>query len=246
MDKDLQRIHQILADVRKEFPKASTVALAGRLPGFAKKAGIELDTPFVDGSLGTRFAMRKAALEVAHLKGKNPSDTNLALLGGAGYTGTQVTADCRNHFRTIIAIDPRYPRNPQKEDNVLRTSDPTNLLYADVAVVLTARGDDIEDAVPYFRPGTVVADDTHPCIHQLVRVKMAKKMVVLKKAIVQDGRLTMFPRLPNFRADNIPGCLLEAFVVLQRGRDVLASPEMFFKAAVELGFKAELMEHPDD
>ncbi len=246
LDNNPEKIRDILEATLKEFPKARVIALAGRLPGFVRKAGIELQAPFVDGSLGTRYAMREAALEVAKLTGKCPEDVNIALLGGAGYTGSQLIQDCKDLFRTIIALDPRYGKGLEQEGSVVCTSDPTNLLYADAAVVLTARGDDIVNTVPYFRAGAVVADDTHPCIHQPIRERLMERGVTLKKAIARDGRLAMYPRLPNFRSDNIPGCLLEALVVLQRGREVLASPGTFFKAAHELHFKAELMDHPDD
>ena len=61
---------------------------------------------------------------------------------------------------------------------------------------------------------------------------------VLKAAVADDGI-----RIPTFRADDVPGCLLEALVVVQRGSDVLESQEAFNSAAEELGFRARLAPH---
>jgi len=115
-----------------------------------------------------------------------------------------------------------------------------------IHLVLTRCGDDIENLIPFIQAGTVVVDDTHPCLSPRIRKKLTSRGASVWKAVMADGRLEMIPRMPNFRSDNIPGCLLEALVVLQRGRGVLVTYELFSKAAEELGFHAELMRHPDD
>lgn len=63
------------------------------------------------------------------------------------------------------------------------------------------------------------------------------------KATVADDRIKIVPRIPIYRADDIPGCLLEALVVVQRGNEVLESQERFNEAAEQLGFRARLAPH---
>jgi hypothetical protein len=75
---------------------------------------------------------------------------------------------------------------------------------------------------------------------------MVERGVDLWKAAMADGRIKMFPRLPNFRPDDIPGCLLEALTVLLQGREVLSSQYRFNEAAARSGFYAKLGRHPED
>lgn len=234
-----------VAELEKEFPKAQVISLAGRLPGWVHRSQHVLQAPFVVGVLGTRYAMLSAARQAAEQCDDQPHGLILALFGGAGFTGSLVAQDTSQEFGRVIAFDPRYT---QTEDvgRIRKTSDPAQLSRADVAVVLTGKGDDIDGLIPYLTPGTVVADDTHPCISPPLCKKLRDGGANLYKAVMRDGRMRMIPRMPNFRGDNIPGCLLEALVVLQRGRGVLDSPEQFFGAAAELGFQAELMRHPED
>jgi hypothetical protein len=58
--------------------------------------------------------------------------------------------------------------------------------------------------------------------------------------------MRMFPRLPNFRPDDIPGCLLEAVVVLMQTASVTSDRLHFNSTATEAGLIAQLRRHPDD
>ncbi len=110
-------------------------------------------------------------------------------------------------------------------------------------MVLTARGSDTAGIAPHLRPGTVVADDTHPEMPEAIRDAMEERGATVLKATVADARIRFVPALPDFRADDIPGCLLEALVVVQRGEEVLESQAEFNRAAEELGFVARLTPH---
>lgn len=242
-------------DIKREFPHAQAVALAGRLPGWVFKAGGEIEAPFVNGSLGTRYAMMCAVKECAAKRKVTAKHLVLALLGGAGHTGSQVVGDTAKIFGRVIALDPRFNDQQvanheqeicRKNDNVVQTSNQKMLAMADVVLVLTASGNDIADSVKYFSPGTVLADDTHPCIKRIIRSKLVEDGVDLWKAVMYDGQLRMIPRMPNFKPDDIPGCLLEALVVLEHGQEVLSNLECFSKAADKTSIRARLIRHPDD
>ncbi len=246
---DPQAVRALLRSVEAEFPGVGVVALAGQLPSFVHRAGGKFDTPFVSGAFGTRYAMVSAAHEGARKLGRLPGDCTIAVVGAAGFTGRGVVADLAPEFGRVIALDPRYATGLVPTggcSNVCYTSFPAPIATADLVLVLTGTGDESITVVPHLRADTLVIDDTHPPIHAPIRRQMEERGATVVKAVMRDGRLRMFPRLPNFRGGDIPGCLLEALVVLCRGREVLESPQRFFEAAGELGFRAELLPHLKD
>ena len=248
-----ERVSALFNDCLREFPNARTISLAGRLPSLARRSGAEIVAPYVEGTKGTRYAMLSAARALAEKSGRPPGELCIAVPGGAGFIGSLVASDLASEFRQVIALDPRYDPSSNEPDSgkplpaaVSATHDPVVLRTADLSVILTAQGDDIENSVPHFRRGALVADDTHPPIHPPLRRRLNEQGVDLWKATMADGHLVMLPRLPNFRRDSIPGCLLEALVVLLEGRRVLEDQQRFNEAADRHGFRAKLIRHPED
>ncbi len=235
---------RVVEEVKKRFPKVKAIALAGQLPGWiARASGQAPVTPCVGGSLGTCFAVGRAVFELSSsLRGV--SDQHVVVVGGAGHTGSQVVEvlSVANRFR-ITAFDRRLSENVT--GNVRQTSDPVCLESASLVVVLTAQGDEVRSLVPNIRRGTIVADDTHPMIGSRVRKALFDQGAKLAKiTMTANPSLRMFPRLPDFKSDDIPGCLLEALVVSVRGREVLSSQSRFDAEAERLGFKPKLGDHP--
>lgn len=263
---DSTKVQKYIADLKKEFPDVNRFALVGRLPGFTMKAGIDIVPPLVDGSMGTRFAMHGSAMQIAEkleeatpitvVDNASSSDieaksleSSIAILGGAGRIGSKLIDDLCKEFQTVIAIDPRYVEERQElmhGSTVIYTKRGERLKGTRLVLVLTARGDDILPMVEYFEPGTVIADDTHPCIKRPTRELLQKQGVDLWKTVVTSDDYGMYPRMPNFRNDNIPGCLLEALVLNVTGDEALESPERFFEEAKACGYKTLLIRHPDD
>lgn len=258
---DSNKVNKYIGDLKKEFPEVNRFALVGRLPGFTMKAGIDIVPPLVDGSMGTRFAMYESAMQIAskleeasHITLSSDADSkpwasSIAILGGAGRIGSKLIDDLCKQFQKVIAIDPRYVEERQEllhGSTVIYTKRGERLKGTRLALVLTARGDDILPMVEHFEAGTVIADDTHPCMKRPTREMLQKQGVDVWKTVVTSNEYGMYPRMPNFRNDNIPGCLLEALVLNARGDDVLASPEVFFEAAKTCGYKTLLIRHPDD
>jgi hypothetical protein len=101
----------------------------------------------------------------------------------------------------------------------------------------------MESLVPHIAPGAIVADDTHPEMPEYLRVRIEERGATVLKATLADERFRCVPPIPDFRADDIPGCILEVLVILQRGTEVLESQEAFNRAAQELGFGARLAPH---
>ncbi|MDQ6749720.1 MAG: NAD-dependent epimerase/dehydratase family protein [Actinomycetota bacterium] len=242
LDGSPERLRQMLDEARDAYPGVQVIALAGRLPSMAIKAGIPLETPFTTGDKGTLCTMMMTAREQASLLGKAPHETVIAVVGGAGFVGRRLTAELGHEFHRVICLDPRFTEQETRA-NVLYTGAPADISSAEAVLVLTSRGDQAESVIPFLTPGTVVADDTHPEISGRVRSGMESSGAQVFKATMGDARFRIMPRVPFFRADDIPGCVLEALVVLERGRGVLSSQATFNAAASGLGFGARLARH---
>lgn len=244
MDLDPSLALQTMEQIQAEVPKAKAVALAGRFPGYVHKAGGSFPQPFVPGINGTVFAMVSAADALAQKAGRPASELAIAVLGGAGTVGSKVVESTSHAFKSVVAFDIRYAEESTK-GNVVFSSAPQRLRDADVAIVLTAEGDQVAELAPYFRAGAIVADDTHPCMYSETRRLLTARGVDLYK-VAMEGDLRMFPRLPNFNATDVPGCLLEAVTVALRGWEVIEDQEEFNRAATAVGFKPRLYRHPDE
>lgn len=231
-------------EVKRRFPEVQAVALAGQLPGWlVRSSGVSPQQPLIGGMRGTCFTVRQAVREIS-LQFSAPKNLCVAVVGGAGHTGAEVVNVLAQEYGSVIAFDPRF-KEDERVGNVLRTSRPYHLVDAKVVVALTAKGDDARTIAVHLSPGTVVADDTHPMMNKPVRKLFLDRGVSLVKITVGDGSVRMFPRLPDFKPGDVPGCLLEALVVKLRGPQVLESQEAFNLAAEELGFKSRLEAHPD-
>lgn len=236
-------IQALLDDARSEFPRVKVIALAGRLPSIATRAGVDLDQPFTRGDRGTLSAMLSAARELARLSGRPPAELTIAVPGGAGFIGMQLVLQLAAEFRRVVAIDPRFEGERRSHDNILFTERPEAVASADAVLVLTRRGDDVASIAPFVAPGTLVADDTHPEIPADVRRTMEMRGAEVLKASMYDARFKIVPRIPMFRRDDIPGCLLEALVVLDNGHGVVRSQVGFDRAAARIGFSTRLAPH---
>lgn len=238
-----ERLEAFLSEVHGQFEGVEAIALAGRLPSLAVKSGVHLDPPFTHGNRGTVCAMLWATRQLAERLGKPTEEVTLALIGGAGFIGSRLIESLRTEFDRVIAVDPRYAGASREAGNVFYTARAEDVAEAEAVMVLTARGSDTASIAHHLAPGTVVADDTHPEMPEAIRDAMEERGATVFKAAVADDRIRFVPPIPDFRSDDIPGCLLEALVVVQRGEEVLDSQAGFNRAADELGFGARLAPH---
>ncbi len=227
------------------------VALAGRLATWVGKSSLkEVRAPFVDGGLGTRFAMQKSILAAAAQEEaeteKRPEQLTLVILGGAGRIGSKLVLDMAEQFSRVIAVDPKYTED-QIVGNVRYTARPEAVSEADITLVMTAHGGQVQEYISYFPPGSIVADDTHPEIPKDLRRQIKARGVILLKAVMEDGQFAFTPwRLTGFGKHSIPGCVIEAHVINRHGWDVVANEAIFFNRVHEMGFTAHLITHPQD
>ena len=241
LERSPERMRELLAELRGQF-EGIPVALAGRLPSIAATTGVRLDRPFVAGDHGTVCAMVASAREAAHVLGKEPSAVTFAVVGSKGFIGSRLVESLAHDFGLVVALDTRYDGRSHAK-GVLYTNRPADLAEAEALFVLTPKGADMDSLVPHVAPGAVVADDTHPQMPQPTRASFEARGATVLKATLGDERFRFVPPIPDFRRDDIPGCILEALVIMQRGEEVLESQARFNRAAQELGFRARLAPH---
>lgn len=235
-----------LQDLAHRFPSAERVALVGRLPNFAKRAGVPLESPFVDGAMGTRFMIRDAALHLRTLPGYQ-RETGITVLGGAGRIGDQVCQDLLGDFSEVIAFDKRYVHEEivvTERGRMIRTSSTARLNEHRLFIGLTHHGDAIRELAEFLPQGGMIADDTHPCISPSVRAQLLQRGVSTMKIVLTHERFSMTPRMPAWNAQDIPGCLVEALVLLENGEHAIQNLSHFATTAKHAGFRGTLVPPP--
>jgi len=242
LERSPERMRSLLEDLRGQFPEVP-IALAGRLPSIAASTGVGLGRPFTEGHRGTVCAMTGAAREAARVLGRDPAQITFAVVGSKGFIGARLVDCLAREFGTVIALDSRYEGREHGENGVLHTNRPEDLASAEALFVLTPKGADMDELAPHIASGAVVADDTHPEMPEPLRTALQERGATVLKATLGDERFRFVPPIPDFRADDIPACILEALVIVQRGEEVVSTQEAFDRAANELGFRARLAPH---
>jgi hypothetical protein len=248
LQQNSEMVRSYLAELRESFPNTECIALVGRLPNFAMKAGVKIEPPLVDGSLGTRYMIWDAARQMK-LMDSYHDETGIVVLGGAGRIGSLVCEDLLNLYPTVVAFDPRYTTEETQtlDDGViLRTAAKHRLGQYRLFVGLTHHGDVIGELADFLPKDALIADDTHPCISLDVRERLAQRGVKTLKIVLSHEHFSIWPRMPAWNARDIPGCLVEALVLLDHDQDALDDFATFRHAAEQTGFQGRLVSPPDD
>ncbi|MAR90661.1 MAG: PilZ domain-containing protein [Pseudomonadota bacterium] len=245
---DSTKVRAYLQHLRAEFPRIKTIALVGRLPNFVMKAGEPIAPPFVDGSMGTRYMIYDIARQLL-LRPEQQGENTITVLGGAGRIGNRVCEDLTRIYRTVIAFDPRYTEPEQiytPLGKIVRSNDPKVFEQCRLYIALTHHGDVIRPLAQHMPPGSVVADDTHPCISLEVRQEMGQREISVEKIVLVHADFHMWPRMPGWNNSAIPGCLVEALVLLEQQDADVADFEAFCKTARDIGFAGKLIPPLDE
>jgi len=241
---DSEKVRDYIQSIGEEFGQIQRVALVGRLPNFVMKAGLQISAPYVDGSMGTRFMIWDAARKMRSLP-QYANEISLVVLGGAGRIGSLICEDLARSFSVVIAFDPRHTEEksvPFGSGGILYTADPAHLRQHKLFICLTHHGDAIAELKSYFSPGSLIADDTHPCISLKVRKELALSGVQVKKIVLTHDTFSTTPRMPSWNNRDLPGCLVEALVLLEHGGVDVTEFEAFRETAERVGYKGLLIE----
>ncbi len=207
---------------------ARAIALAGQMPGVFLRHGLELEKPFVTGVRGTVYSVVET-IETLTAQKIAPASGTMVIVG-VGHMGGEVIDYLQDRSWKIHGIDIRRHR-----DGVLLPEEGEKVLaQADMVVVLTPKGSDFAPYMKYLKPGCLVVDDTHPRLHATI-----SGLKLYKVAIGLPGTI-FYPRLPGYRRDWLPGCVVEAIyaaVTSSFGSDPLP---VFIERARQLGYYAHL------
>lgn len=243
LQEDSQKVRDYIDELHRDFPDVERIALVGRLPNFVKKAGIEIKAPLVEGSLGTRYMIWDVARQMRE-RPEFGQYNSIVVLGGAGRIGNAVCEDLTSLYDRVIALDPRYENETELETGrgtVLRTADVSRLEHEHLYIGLTHHGDVVLEFYQHMPAGAMIADDTHPCISLGARERLAASGITVEKVVLSHDEFLMWPRMPAWNNRAIPGCLVEALVLLQRpdldGSDFLS----FCRQAESMGFAGRLI-----
>ena len=239
-------IQELLSATRRAFPYARSIAPTGSLPSIAIRQGVEIRSPFVDGIVGTVFAVDHSLRALVELTGRPAKSTRVAVLGGGGLIATNVIPEIAPRYDQVVAVDPTFQGTEQRKGNVLYTARHSAIEMADVVLVLTSAGSAALRYVPYVREGQVWGDDTHPEMDALVCDSIAARGAQVFKVSVTDGQLSFWPRIKTMDSMSTPGCLLMAVVKRLAGDEACTDFSSFASAAIALGFTAILTKHTNE
>ncbi|GMH37522.1 hypothetical protein BSKO_05395 [Bryopsis sp. KO-2023] len=224
LGKDPKMIEKHVQAVHDTFPSA-TIALAGQLPAICCRDGIQAieNRRIVNGRVGTVALARKGAISgLEWILNNAPTPLGdkkrtLCVLGGGGYTGSEISGACKDLFSEIYLLDSKFGHGKSVDRDgagaaVIRTSDPACVRKADVVLVFLPKGDLIQPYIPYAHKEQVWIDDTHPPISKGTRASLCK-VSNLFRLTARSKEMGMWPPLPNWKPTDLPGCLLMAVVI---------------------------------
>jgi len=242
------KVRRYIDQLQQDFPTAGRIALVGRLPVFAMKAGVEMNSPLVEGSRGTRYMIWDIARTLREREIANPSD-GIVVIGGGGRIGAAVSHDVAGLYSQVVAFDPRFQVEQEEHlghSRILCTSNPERLKDHRLFIALSRHGDELLEWVDYIHAGSLIADDTHPCISFDGRERLTRHDITVEKTVLSHDEFSMWPRMPNWNNRDIPGCLVEALVLLNRPDLTDGDFADFCREAERLGFSGRLVKPLDE
>lgn len=92
----------------------------------------------------------------------------------------------------------------------------------------------------------MIADDTHPCISLTAREQLQSRQIAVEKVVLSHEEFLMWPRMPAWSNRDIPGCLVEALVLLRQPGVGEGDFSAFCQEAEFLGFTGRLISPLDE
>jgi len=248
LEEDSEKVRLYLDQLQRDYPDVQRIALVVRLPNFAMKAGIEITEPLVEGSLGTRYMIWDVARKMRE-RPQYSQQTSIVVLGGAGRIGNAVCQDLTSLYDKVIGFDPRYEEDREiatDRGTILQTSSLSHLQGEKLYIGLTTHGDVVLEFQQHITPGALIADDTHPCISTKARERLQERQIAVEKVVLSHDEFMMWPRMPAWSNRAIPGCLVEALVLLREPGVGEGDFSAFCQEAEFLGFTGRLISPLDE
>lgn len=215
----------------KKITGVSSVAMAGQLPSITHKHALGLPLGFVSGTTGTVFCVI-ATIESVFKKHTLDKKNNPIAVVGVGYVGSILISTLQDLGYNTQGID-----IIKTSSKIILAKDASSVLKkSKVIVALTPRGKDFTPYLKKLSQDSIIIDDTHPKIDlSVVSVKNTfyKVAIGLKNA-------KFCPKLPGYKNDWLPGCVIEAMhlAILKKSAN---NQKEFIRQAKKIGFYAHLV-----
>ena len=201
--------------------RARRIALNGVLPACLVAHGIwPEDSRVVRGQYATVHMIRSNVVDV-HERRPELAKRPVAVVG-VGATGQLVANELARGGYDVVALDIRAEAATGLDPRVRFVGMDTGVLANVGVIVLLSTGGDAGAAsiIRDVTPANVVISDTHPKLSRAgAEALVARGIAVYESALTRRG--TRFvPKLPNWEADTIPGCVAQAIVERKLGRPV--------------------------
>lgn len=230
----------------KEFSRSIgtlVIALAGRLPSLFLKHSLPVEYPFVKGDKGSIFTIIEAVRNVINRERLSIPKTTVGVVG-VGFIGRSVLCELQKMgFYSIIGIDSDFQKiSTQEISGVRLTTNFEFLSTCDLVLLLTTRGEDIEQKTSWLKSKVIIIDDTYPPIPKSLRKLIIQaKQAKIYRAIIELPGVKFRPSLPGFASNWLPGCVIEALIVSSNSNFNFSTQEEFNLKAREVGFKPILI-----
>ena len=203
LSKDKQLVLNIMQRLRfiGRLLGTQVIACAGQVPSIIYKHNIAIEKPFIDGRLGSSFSVI-STVEKIYEKHHIHKNQNLLAIVGIGFLGKTVMETLETSGYRVQGIDIVTSKSGiHIGDNAVKI-----LSKADVIVVLTPRGQDFEPYLQHLKPASIIIDDTHP------KMRCQIDSNPIYKVALEWSGFEFSPRLPGYKKQWIPGCMVEAIV----------------------------------
>ena len=204
---ELTQDKQLLLDILRRLKfigrllGTRVIACAGQIPSILHKHNIPIEAPFIDGRFGAAYSVISTVNRI-YLQHDMQRHRNLLAIVGIGFLGKTVMENLQSSGYRVLGIDivPTQDGIRIGEDAI------DTLTKSDAVLVLTPRGKDFVPYLQQLKPGAIVIDDTHPKLKRRI-----DDHPVYKVALEWPG-FAFYPRLPGYKKQWIPGCMVEAIV----------------------------------
>lgn len=224
-------------EILAKFIGAKTVALGGRAVTVLFRRGYDFRPPLITGDKGAVYTVLFSIEQALKLVNSKNQKIEIGILG-YGFLGSRLGAFLGDYWKNdIVALDPRFTQS-QNQGKIRLTSNPSEIVNCDLIVVLTPKGEQIEDEIQYFKSNAIVVDDTYPSLSKKAISGIEKRGGRVIKAGAWLKGVKFWPKLPKWEANRIPGCCVEAMVISMFGGVGDKTQKEFNNLANQVGFEA--------
>jgi hypothetical protein len=251
-DENVALAAEVAHQLQRDYPQVKYAPMAGQFGKWLSLASrdaqvdFSMSEPFTDGLLGTLFLLKQGTDRLFEKFDLLPAATTVAVLGGKGHIGGPLVRHLGAYCKEVIAVDPRFGEG-RKEGAILETSVPSSVAHADVIISLLPNDIHLQEYVPFFKEGVILATDAHPGASYETLGLIREKTEYHFQYKLRHPSVKTLPAMPGYQEDDIVGCMFtgqvysrssEAFEYTLANEPFSQQYEKFMRTARKEGFEA--------